>query len=395
MRNRLEDWKFGMRLLLLAVASAFLLPALHAPLDEAWELLGKGARVEAIRVLGQIIEADSGHAEAHLMLGSILAEDGKRTESIVQLNEAVRLLPQSAEARNALGEALADFGETRPAREAFLKAVSLDSKFAQARVNLGLALLRSNEDQAAGAQLDRAIQLLGNTADVAYPHYLRAKVYTELNEIEKASAELQRAVAVRPDFAEAWSDLGQARKNLLDDAGALAAFERSVELNSEDAVAQYRLGGEYLHEGKAHRALPHLQKAFSLKPDDQSTLYGLQLALREDGQLEEAARVKQTLAELLRKRDKAAQDALTAVQLNNRGAALEKGGDLRGALQKYRAALEADPEHVGIRVNFAAALLRLGQWSQGVSELREALRRDPDNAVVKQALNDSLLRRPS
>ncbi|MDQ6706649.1 MAG: hypothetical protein M3Z85_11820, partial [Acidobacteriota bacterium] len=88
MRNRLEDWKFGIRLLLLAVASAILLPAQHAPLDEAWELLGKGARVEAIRVLGQILEADSGHAEAHLMLGSILAEDGKRTESIVQLNEA-------------------------------------------------------------------------------------------------------------------------------------------------------------------------------------------------------------------------------------------------------------------------------------------------------------------
>lgn len=382
------------RLLPLTVASVILLPAQHAPLDQAWDLLAKGARMEAIRTLDRILKVDAGNADAHLMLGSILAEDGKRTESISQLKEAVRLLPQSAEARNALGEALAGFGDANPAREAFQKAVDLDPRFAQARVNLGLALLQSNEYLAAGEHLDRAIHLLGNTADAAYPHYLRAKVYTERNEVEKAAAELQRAVAVGPDFAEAWSDLGRARKRLLDDDAALSAFERSVELNAEDAIAQYRLGAEYLHEGKAHLAVPHLQKAFRLKPDDQSTLYSLQLALREDGQSQQAAELKQTLAELLRKRDKAAQDALSAVQLNNRGAALEKTGDLRGALQKYSAALEADPEHVGIRVNFAAALLRLGQWTQGISELREVLRRDPGNAVVQQALNDALSHAP-
>ncbi|MDQ2898304.1 MAG: tetratricopeptide repeat protein [Bryobacteraceae bacterium] len=383
-----------MRLLPLAMACAILLAAQRAPIDEAWDLLAKGARVEAIRVLDRILQADADNGDAHLMLGSILAEDGKGNESIAQLNEAVRLLPQSADARNALGEALAGLGEAKSARQAFRKAVELDPKFAQARVNLGLALLQSNDYRAAGEHLDRAIQLLGDTADAAYPHYLRAKVYTEGNEVEKASAELQRAVSVRPDFAEAWSDLGQARKSLLDEAGALAAFERSVELVADDVVAQYRLGGEYLHAGKAHLAVPHLQKAFSLKPDDQSTLYSLQLALREDGQLEQAAKVKQTLVELLHKRDNAARDALTAVQLNNRGAALEKTGDLRGALQQYRAALQANPEHVGIRVNLAAALLRLGQWSEGVSELREALRRDPGNAAVKQALNDALSRAP-
>ncbi|MDQ6665609.1 MAG: tetratricopeptide repeat protein [Acidobacteriota bacterium] len=381
--------------LLLALAGAISLFAQHAPLDEAWDLLAKGARTDAVRVLDRILQADTGHAEAHLMLGSILAEDGKRAESIAQLTEAVRLLPQSAEARNALGEAFAGFGEPKSAREAFQKAVEIDPNFAQARVNLGLALLQSNEYPASGAQLDRAIKLLGNSAEAAYPHYLRAKVYIEWNKVERALAELQRAVSLRPDFAEAWSDLGQARKNLLDNAGARAAFERSVELNAEDAVAQYRLGSEYLHEGKPHLAVSHLQTAFRLKPDDQSTLYSLQLALREDGQSDQALKVKQTLVELLRKRDKAAQNALTGVQLNNRGAALEKTGNLRAALQEYRAAVEADPEHVGIRVNFAAALLRLGQWSRGVAELREALLRDPDNTAVKQALDDALSRAPA
>jgi Flp pilus assembly protein TadD len=383
-----------MKMLLLALASA-LLPTQRADVDEAWDLLAKGARRQAVGVLREILTTNPRDADAHLMLGSLLAEDGERSESITHLNEAVRLLPNSAEAHNARGEALNSFGETKLAREAFRKAVQLDPRFAVAQVNLGLILLQAGEYGAAAQHLDRAIALLGRAADAAYPHYLRAKVYTEQNDVEKASAELRQAVSLRPDFAEAWSDLGQARKSVLDHAGALKAFQRAVELSADDAVAQYRLGAEYLHEGNAHLAVPHLQKAFSLKPEDQSTIYSLQLALRKDGQLEQATKAKRMLEELLHKRDRAMQDALTAVQLNNQGAALEKAGDLTGALQKYRAALEFDPEHVGVRANFAAALLRLGQWNQGVSELREALRRDPGNAALKQALDNALSHAPA
>jgi len=375
---------------LTTLACAGLLLAQRTPVEEAWDLLAKGERKQAIRVLHEIIKANPRDADARLVLGSALMEDGERAESIAQLSEAVRLRPRSAEAHNALGEAFNNFGETKAARGAFEKAVGLDPKFAEASVNLGLVLVQAGEFSAAAGHLDRALARLGTSPEAANPHYLRAKVYTEENEVEKAAAQLKEAVSLRPDFAEAWSDLGQARKTLLDDPGALAAFQRAVELSPGDAVAQYRLGAEYLHEAKTQEAIQHLQEALRLNPENQSTLYSLQLALRADGQLEQAAQVKKTLADLLRKRDKASEDALTAVQLNNQGADREKAGDLRGALEKYRAALDLYPEHVGIRVNVAAALLRLGHRSEGISELREALRRDPGNTVVKEALDRAL-----
>jgi len=376
--------------LLTTLACAGLLLAQRAPVDQAWDLLAKGERKQAIVVLHEIIQTNPRDADARLVLGSVLMEDGERAESIAQLSEAVRLRPRSAEAHNALGEAFNSFGEMQPARGAFEKAVALDPKFAQARVNLGQVLVQAGEFGAAAEHLDRALARLGNSPDAATPHYLRAKVYTDRNEVEKAVAQLKEAVSLRPDFAEAWSDLGQARKTLLDDAGALAAFQRAVESSPDDAVAQYRLGAEYLHQAKIKEAIEHLQQALRLNPENQSTLYGLQLALREDGQLEQASQVKEKLADLLRKRDKASENALTAVQLNNQGADLEKAGNLRGALEKYRAALALYPDHVGIRVNVAAALLRLGQRSGGISELREALRRDPGNTAVKEALDQAL-----
>lgn len=364
------------------------------PVEEAWTLVGQGRRPEAIRLLYGIIKANPRDADARLLLGSILQEEGDRAGSIAQLTEAVRLRPRSAEAQNALGEAFNAFGDSEAARGPFEKAVTLDPGFAQAHVNLGLVLLEAGEPESAATHLDRAIELLGPKPDAAYPHYLRAKVWSQQSDVPKAAAHLQEAVRLRPDFAEAWSDLGDARKTLSDDAGALAAFERAVALAPDDAVAQTRLGSQYLEAGKAHLAVDHLQEAARLDPTNQSTLYSLQRALREDGREEQASAVKQKLAELLRNKDKEDQDLVAGIELNNQGASLEKAGDLPGALQKYRAALDRLPGHAGIRVNYAIALLRLGQWERGLAELREAVRREPQNAVFKAALDDALAQAP-
>jgi protein O-GlcNAc transferase len=364
------------------------------PVEDAWDLLAKGARDDAVRLLNSILKTNPRDAEARLLLGSILAEDGKYSGAIPHIKEAVRLRPQSAEAHNALAEALNGSGDTAAARPEFEKAVQLDPKFAPARVSLGLALVEAGDFAAAAPHLDRALEILGNTEDAAFPHYLRAKIHTESGEVERAAEHLQKAVSMRPDFAEAWSDLGQARKALSDDAGALAAFRKAVDADPENSVAQYRLGAEYLHQGNIKPAVEHLEAAFRLNPKDQSTLYSLQLALREDGQLERAREIKEKLANLLRTRDKAYQNATAGLRLNNEGAALEKAGDLRGALEKYRAALELDPEHVGIRTNFAAVLIQLGRWQEGIAQLREALRRDPANQSLKKALADALAHAP-
>src|SRR5258707_5135686 len=90
---------------LTALAGAALLLAQRAPVEEAWDLLAKGERKQAIRVLHEIVKANPRDADARLVLGSVLMEDGERAESIAQLSEAVRLRPRSAEAHNAVGQA--------------------------------------------------------------------------------------------------------------------------------------------------------------------------------------------------------------------------------------------------------------------------------------------------
>lgn len=379
---------------LAALACAGLLLAQRSPIDTAWDLVAKGDRAGAGVVLRQMLKSNPADGDARLLLGSILAEDGKLAEAIVQLTEAVRLMPKAPMAQNALGEALSNTGALKAARDAFEKAVALDPGFAQAQANLGAALLKLGDRDKAATHLDRAIRLMEKSPDSAYPLYLRAKIYTEQGDAQKASLALQQAVKLEPAFGEAWSDLGQARKDLLDDAGAFAAFQRSVQASPDNAISQYRLGAEYLRQGKQREAVHHLRESFRLDPENQSMLNSLQLALRQNGQLEEANRVKDKLKDVLRRIDKESQDAFVALRLNNQGAALEKAGDLPGALEKYREARALDANHSGIRMNFGIALLRVGQWKEGLEELREALRRDPDNAQVKTALQEALQQAP-
>ncbi len=258
----------------------------------------------------------------------------------------------------------------------------------------GKALLEASKPDEAAAYLDRALKLLGHKQAAAYPLYLRAKVFSYDNQIPQAIAALEESVRLDPLIAEAWSDLGMARKLSGNDSGALSAFRRAVGINPEDAVAQYRLGAEYLRQDQPAAAIGPLQAAYRLNPEDQSTLNSLQTALRRTGKTAEADKVKAQLAEILRKRDQFSQNALKAIRINNDGSALEKSGALRAALEKYREALHLYPEHVGIRVNYAIALLRLGQWTEGLDELHEALNRDPNNAQIKAALQDALAQAP-
>ncbi|HYI93042.1 MAG TPA: tetratricopeptide repeat protein, partial [Bryobacteraceae bacterium] len=281
------------------------------------------------------------------------------------------------------------------AAPAFQQAVKSDPRFAQARENLGQVLLQTGDLAGAAEQLDGAIQLFGETEEAAYTRYLRARVHSEAGEMKEAEAQLRRAVALRPEFAEAWSDLGQARDDIGDDAGALSALQRSVEINPDGAVARTRLGSLYLRLGKAQDAIPHLERAVRLSPDNQTALNSLQLALREIGQTDRADQVKTQLAEIFRKRDRASEHALSAVKLNNEGSELEKAGNLAGAAEKYRAALQLNPGHAGIRVNYAIALLRLGKWELGLKELRESVRQDPSNEKFRRALEDALKQAPA
>ena len=357
-----------------------------SPLQEARRLITHGKRDEAVALLRNIITAEPANFDAKMLLGTTLAMAGARSESIQQISEAVQLRPRSAAAYNTLGSALSRFMETADAKKAFEKAIQLHPRLAEAHVNLALLLAQEGNWEGAGDHIDRALALQIDARAAAYSHYLRATIWATQAQFDKADRELEQAVRLRPSFGEAWSDLGWARRMMADDSGALIAFKKAVALNPKDALAQYRLGTAYLREGRADRAVQHLQEAITLGGPDNATLYNLELALRKAGREEEARAVRARMRDQLQTSRQSAETALSVASLNSEGIQLEQQGDLHGAIAKYRTALELNPTAAGVRLNYGLALCRLHRWQVGIAEMQEVLRLDPDNGAASRAL---------
>lgn len=94
----------------------------------------------------------------------------------------------------------------------------------------------------------------------------------ELGRREEARADLERALAIDPNFAEAWNNLGVERKYMGDVDGAFAAFRRCLELDEQHGYAARNEADLLLELGRAADALVTYQRLLARKPRDPTLL---------------------------------------------------------------------------------------------------------------------------
>ena len=355
-------------------------------LQKAQDLLANGSLSEAVIVLLQAVRDDPGNFDAHLSLGNALALQGLRVQSLAEIETAIKLSPNSAKAHNQLGVVLSRFLDTDAARKAFEDALTLEPNFAEAHVNLALILAQTGELSLAHEHLDKAIVLYGAARPAARAYFLRAKVWSAQGDNDNAISDLEKATQVSSGYADAWFDLSQLKHSKGDFIGALAAAKKVVDLNPKNASAQSWLGRLCLENDNAALAVKHLQIARSLGADDKATLYSLARALRASGKIEASNQVEKQVLEIQHLSTRASEVLFTASGLNEEGLKLEHDGDLLGAMGKYRQAVDLDQTGYGFRLNYALALCRVGKWQDGITQLQEVLKEDPDNADAAKAL---------
>ena len=358
----------------------------ESQLQKAQDLLARGSLSQAETVLRQIVRDDPTSVDAHLSLGTVFALQGLRDQSLAEIETAIHLSPNSAKARNQLGVISSRFLETDVARKAFEDALSLDPNLAEAHVNLALILAQTGELPEAHEHLDRAIGLYGDAQPAARAYFLRAKVWSAQENNGNAILDLEKATALSPGDTDAWIDLSELRhsKGNLDEARAAA--QKAVDLDPKNSHAQSLLGRLFLENGDAVQAVKPLEIAHSLGSDDKATLYSLARALRATGKTEEAKRLEAQVVQRQHLSDQSGKVLFAASGLNEEGLRLEHQGDIQGALEKYRNAVDMDPTGYGFRLNYALALCRLGRWQEAITHLNQVLKDDPDNGDAAKAL---------
>jgi predicted O-linked N-acetylglucosamine transferase (SPINDLY family)/SAM-dependent methyltransferase len=178
-----------------------------------------------------------------------------------------------------------------------------------------------------------------------------------------------------PDLGIAWKLLGAALQ--VQGKEALPALQRAAKLLPDDAEAQNNLGVALVDCGKANEAMANFHRALEIKPDYAGAHNSLGGILKVLGHLDVAVASLRRALEI---------DPDFAQAHCNLGTALQELGQLDDAVASYRRALEINPDDADTHNNLGTALNDLGRLEDAVASYRRALRIKPDYAEVQSNL---------
>jgi predicted O-linked N-acetylglucosamine transferase (SPINDLY family) len=134
--------------------------------------------------------------------------------------------------------------------------------------------------------LARAVAL---KPDVAEAHNDLGVVLGARGRFSEAAAAFERATALRPDYAEAHANLGGALRRLGRTEEAVAHYERVAALAPNSAGAHNNVANALMELGRLDSALVHYDEAVALAPDFAPAHYNRGVALRGQSRFAEAA----------------------------------------------------------------------------------------------------------
>ncbi|MBV8771279.1 MAG: tetratricopeptide repeat protein [Deltaproteobacteria bacterium] len=243
--------------------------------------------------------------------------------------------------------------------------------------------------------------------DYAEAFYNRGNARRAKSDLDGALADYNEALRLKPDFAMAINNRGIVREAKGDLDRALADYNEALRLKPDYAEAINNRGIVRKAKGDLDGALADYNEALRLNPDDAEVLNNRSDAREAKGDfdgaladLNEALRLKPDFAEAFNNRgivceakgdlDRALADYNEALRLkpdyaeafNNRGIVREAKGDLDGTLADYNEALRLKPDYAEAFNNRGTVRKAKGDLDGALADYSEALRLKPDFATA-------------
>jgi Flp pilus assembly protein TadD len=196
-----------------------------------------------------------------------------------------------------------------------------------------------------------------------------------------AAADLEAAVALEPQSAEGWFQLGLVYNKTASFRNAEQAFRKAVALAPHDAQAHFWLGWTLVVDPESKLdwagAIAESRAALADKPDDPDALNLLGSGLTNLGELDKAVEVLQRATAI---------KPTSAAAHYNLGTALEQSGHVEDARREYTAALAARSDYTEARTALGKLLLSTGKPADAEQEFLQALSVNPDLADAHYGL---------
>lgn len=199
---------------------------------------------------------------------------------------------------------------------------------------------------------------IGADGEVPEAHNNLACAFLSLGQWEDGAAALEKALALRPEYAAALDNLGLVRANFERYDEAVILYARAAAADPTNAKIQVHLGDALLALQQYPQAQAAFEAALQLAPHDAAAHNGLGLALDELGHIKEA---EDSFRAAL------AVNPAFASATCNLGNVLLKAGDIDGATACFERALALEPRHGGFHwclVNIRAGAIDAGHLAR-------------------------------
>ena len=236
-----------------------------------------------------------------------------------------------------LVEAYASGGQDKRAREILEKLLLTSPNSAKVHLDLAITDAHLGDLDDAVEQYREALRLSPEDCTALMG---LAKALLRLKNGSPATPYLQKYVRLRPNDAEGYFVMGCDYRDAGRFKDAAAAFAQAAHLNPEDYDIRYHLGMALLRTEEPEAALPQLEWAQRLKPEEVQVHSALARVLWSLDK-ETRAREESASAERLSSRQSRQNEA--GLRIVNGSLLLERG-DLRGAAEAFRQALRLTPK---------------------------------------------------
>jgi len=149
---------------------------------------------------------------------------------------------------------------------------------------MGTALKDKGELDAAIESYNQALKI---KPDYAEAHSNMGTALKDKGELDAAIDSYKQALKVKPDLAEAHSNMGTALNDKGEPDAAIDSYKQALKIKPDNADAHYNMGIALQAKGEPDAAIDSYKQALKIKPDYAEVHYNMSFALMNIGRLKE------------------------------------------------------------------------------------------------------------
>lgn len=243
---------------------------------------------------------------------------------------------------------------------------------------LGVIAHQSGRHDIAVKLIHNAIALRPNWPEA---HSNLGNCLKKMGRLDEAVAAYRQAIATGPGYAGIYCNLGNALKDLGQIDEAISAYRRAIALSPGYAEAHCNLGNALRDKGQLDESVAACSQAITLNPNLAEAHCNLGNALKDQGRLDSAIAAYGRAITLR---------PAYAEAHSNLGNALRDKGHLDDAITACRHAIALRPDYTEAYCNLGNALRDSGQAKDAIMAFRQAIDLRPGSAEAHCNLGNAL-----